>query len=272
MKDETEKEEKTAEAAGGTSEEDKADNAKASDIVSADAHFVKFEGTPVKVSYKDAESEETAEKASEKDERSETVVASSSNGQSKADDSDTTETTEKTKTGTMTWKVLFTSEVNLAAANDTVKKLQKTIEGWSDKTKPIEIGSTIIVTGTEELDLMGCTIKYIGTTGSVFHVTGGTFTLKGNGNISGGKGTKVKWSEIVDRDKTNGEPAGGAVLVDSGATFNMYGGTITDNNATWGGGIAVARGGFLNIYGGTISNNTATSSDNDNLSKNLSNI
>ena len=133
--------------------------------------------------------------------------------------------------------------------------------------KNVVVNSTIELTKNSTLNLNGYTVTYTGTEGSIFHVTGGTFTLEGNGTISGGKGTKVKWTEIVERDTQNGEEAGGAVLVESGAAFTMKGGTITNNSAIWGGGIAVARGGNLNIYGGSITYNTATSSKNDTLPK-----
>ncbi|MCR5178323.1 MAG: hypothetical protein K6C95_05000, partial [Lachnospiraceae bacterium] len=78
------------------------------------------------------------------------------------------------------------------------------------------------------------------------HVMGidGTLTLtdsSGNdsGRITGG----------------NGKYGGG---VSVGGTFNMTGGTISGNEATWGGGVYVVRGGTFSMTGGTISGNEAS--------------
>jgi hypothetical protein len=48
---------------------------------------------------------------------------------------------------------------------------------------------------------------------------------------------------------------GGGVYVDSGCSFVMSGGTISNNTASWGGGVSVSSGTFT-MSGGTISDNT----------------
>ncbi|MBQ6756537.1 MAG: S-layer homology domain-containing protein [Oscillospiraceae bacterium] len=68
------------------------------------------------------------------------------------------------------------------------------------------------------------------------------------GYITGGTGTKTAVS-------TN-QRYGGGVYV-NGGTFNMTGGTIIGNTATYGGGVYVDNGGTFNMNGGTIIGNTA---------------
>lgn len=51
---------------------------------------------------------------------------------------------------------------------------------------------------------------------------------------------------------------GVSVRVNSGGTFNMYGGTITGNVVgEYGGGVYVGKNGIFNMYGGTIADNHA---------------
>jgi hypothetical protein len=62
--------------------------------------------------------------------------------------------------------------------------------------------------------------------------------------------------------KDNGIPGGvngGGVLVDSGGTFSMGGGTISGNTSKYGGGVYVSSGTF-SMSGGTISGNTSKDS------------
>ena len=76
------------------------------------------------------------------------------------------------------------------------------------------------------------------------------------GSISGKTGLSFK-----DDDGTEYVYAGGIGVF---GTFNMYGGSITDNTAGkdgqigYGGGVYVFGGATFNMYGGTISGNTAT--------------
>ena len=71
------------------------------------------------------------------------------------------------------------------------------------------------------------------------------FTLcdcQGDGRVIGGSGVYC----------------GGGVYVSTGSTFNMYGGNIEYNTASYGGGVFVAYGATFNMYGGSISHNTAS--------------
>ena len=102
------------------------------------------------------------------------------------------------------------------------------------------------------LNLGGHSITQVGSNtsdGSVIVVESGrTFTLKGNGSLTGGIGSKEGTYYV-----------GGGVMVIG--TFNMYGGTITGNRASGGngdegGGVWVGNGGTFNMYGGSITNNS----------------
>lgn len=75
--------------------------------------------------------------------------------------------------------------------------------------------------------------------GSVISVTGGTLYVTGEGTITGGNTTGT----------------GGGIYVKSGSTLEIYGNTISGNNAYEGGGIYVV--GSLKIAGGKIANNQA---------------
>ncbi|GMO55439.1 MAG: hypothetical protein Ta2A_00320 [Treponemataceae bacterium] len=59
----------------------------------------------------------------------------------------------------------------------------------------------------------------------------------------------------------DGEASGGGVFINSGSTFNMFGGTVRGNNAETGigGGIYVNNNTVANIRGGEISGNSASS-------------
>ena len=64
--------------------------------------------------------------------------------------------------------------------------------------------------------------------------------------------------ELVDGTLSNNESYyGGAVYISKGATFNMRGGVIENCHAMYGGAIYIEEGGFCNILGGSIINNTA---------------
>ena len=92
---------------------------------------------------------------------------------------------------------------------------------------------------------------------------GATFTLcdcKGSGN---GQNSRIRHSGGTNETYGIGVLVGEKTSVSNGAVFNMYGGTISNNNAYEdyeqdGGGVTV-DGGTFNLYGGTISNNKALS-------------
>ena len=83
--------------------------------------------------------------------------------------------------------------------------------------------------------------------GAGVYVPGGHFILK-SGTISGNR-------------LTNGTTGGGGVEIESAdAVFDMYGGTISNNQAGYGGGVYV-RGATFNFYDGLITGNKALSTD-----------
>lgn len=111
---------------------------------------------------------------------------------------------------------------------------------------------------------------------STFNMYGGSISgnteeaSNGNGGRGGGvrvDGTFNMYGGTITgnttKDGTNIGGQGGGVYVDSGATFNMTGGTIggTDaagaNKASSGGGVYVAQNAKFNMTNGTISGNTA---------------
>ncbi len=116
---------------------------------------------------------------------------------------------------------------------------------------------TITIKGEVVLCLNGHTLTHSGDD-SVIVVESGVFTLRDckndKGCITGGKGHNTG-NNVTD---------GGGVYVCPGATFNMYGGVITGNNASSHGGGVCMRGvadnwyGF-NMYGGKVVNNEAGS-------------
>ena len=112
----------------------------------------------------------------------------------------------------------------------------------------VKINHTIVITGNVTICLNGQTLESIGGNMPVFRVkAGGTLTLT---DCQGNPG-KVKHT---------GDGSGSGVEVESGGTFNMYGGTITGNTAdTYGGGVCVTgTNSKFNMYGGKITDNTAT--------------
>lgn len=68
------------------------------------------------------------------------------------------------------------------------------------------------------------------------------------------KGTLTMYSGVIAKNKAS-TVNGGGILNDTNATFNMYGGSITNNTAKIGGG--VYNLGTMNFLGGSITNNTA---------------
>ena len=105
---------------------------------------------------------------------------------------------------------------------------------------------------TAVIDLAGYTLKGNGS-GSVITVNGGSLTLQnssGSGKVTGGA--------IPEDANQSSWMLGDAVTV-NGGTFEMEGGTITDNNASHCGGVVnVSNGGQFTMTGGEISGNTGT--------------
>ena len=137
----------------------------------------------------------------------------------------------------------------------------------------------IKVTGNKNLTIAngnGETVGTITANGEEGHrvvtiLNGGTVNLIGNVTLTGGNadaggggGVFVHGSNStlnMSAGSISGNTStasGGGVIVKKGAEFNMYGGTITGNEAQGvngnGGGVAVNDGTF-NMYGGTISDN-----------------
>ena len=112
----------------------------------------------------------------------------------------------------------------------------------------ITVEYAIAISGDVTICLNGRTLESKGENMPVFRVEdGSTLTLtdcKGNAG-------KVKHTS---------DGSGSGVRVEGGGTFNMYGGTITQNTAETGGGVYVV-GGTFTMSGGTISGNTADSTD-----------
>jgi len=108
--------------------------------------------------------------------------------------------------------------------------------------------------------------------GGVAVMPGGTFTMNGGriygNNATQGSGGGVRVNSGGTFNMNDGEISGnnlstrtgslqgGGVYVVNGGTATMRGGSISDNTALYGGGVGVS--GRFNMYGGTISSNEAT--------------
>ena len=119
--------------------------------------------------------------------------------------------------------------------------LRTDVENYKDFSV-VKINHTIVIKDNVTICLNGQTLESIGENMPVFRVkAGGTLTLT---DCQGNPG-KVKHT---------GDGSGSGVEVESGGTFNMYGGKITGNTAAKGGGVEVDSGKF-NLYGGEIADN-----------------
>ena len=139
---------------------------------------------------------------------------------------------------------------------------------------------TIVISGSKDITLLpngNVTINRNGLTGQFFNAESGNLTLGESGmaagrtitlNGAGGAtaslivvGTvatsqlKIYDNVVLQNNAITGN--GGAVLIDSNGTFDMYGGTIKNNSASSGGGVYNNSGTF-NMQGGTIGPNEAT--------------
>ena len=148
-------------------------------------------------------------------------------------------------------------------------------------TSDVTISSTWTVPqGTTNLCLDGHTIKGSGVENVIRVEAGCTLTVcdcKTTGTITGGRSYSgyrygagvyvtnghfvLKSGTISGNSLTAGATGGGGVETEGeDAIFDMYGGTICNNEAGYGGGVYV-RGGTFNLYDGIISNNKALSTD-----------
>ena len=126
------------------------------------------------------------------------------------------------------------------------------LEG-AEHSDVLRISHPIVIEEEVTICLNGKTIQSTGA-GTVFQVIGsGKLTLTDCTN----KG------KVQHEDYTSTEQIGSGVEVESGGTFNMYGGTITKNKAPHGGGVYVGEGGTFNMYGtSSITDNTAMDNGN----------
>ncbi|WP_186565770.1 InlB B-repeat-containing protein [Lawsonibacter celer] len=141
-------------------------------------------------------------------------------------------------------------------------------------TADVEIASTWKPADGTFLCLNGCKIKMTGS-GDVIEAKNFTLTdcrttqgeithssdAEGSGVKVTGGGTFNMYGGSITNNKAPSEYNGGGVKVNSG-TFNMYGGSITNNKAPSGyngGGVYIYYSKTFNMYGGTISGNTASS-------------
>ena len=126
-----------------------------------------------------------------------------------------------------------------------------TINGKINDSESVE--SVITINPDAKLTLTDSSTDKTGTiTGGNAYDGGGVFVNAGQFVMEGGilKGNKAT------RD---GSGSGGGVKVAGGGTFNMTGGTITDNEANNGGGVYVAVGSTFTLSGsGQITNNTSS--------------
>ena len=129
----------------------------------------------------------------------------------------------------------------------TYKTFDEAYAATAGKTGTLTLLGDVSVTETMEiaagtnltLDLNGHNITMVGS--SRLFMVRDTFTLKGDGVLSGGSAQN-----------------GGGVYVNENATFTMEGGTISGCSATEnGGGVHITTNGTMNMNGGTITDCTA---------------
>lgn len=127
------------------------------------------------------------------------------------------------------------------------------LSNWSDGSTltlldNVSYANTISVTsGSKTFDLNNHNITKTGDHGSVFCVRGGSLTVNGPGNISGGKGMNDGENEDYHR--------GGGFHVSSSGSVVVNNVTITGNQANWGGGVFVGGSGTFIMNNSVISNN-----------------
>ena len=134
-------------------------------------------------------------------------------------------------------QIIFTKWTNENALPDT--------QGSYYLDKDVTLSTNWIPADGTVLCLNGHSIKAAGNITAIIVNDNRTFTLcdcKGEGTAYG------KITHPVGN-------TGSGVYVRG--TFNMYGGSITNNTANQGGGVYIVNGGAFNLFGGSITNNTA---------------
>ncbi|MCL1900345.1 MAG: hypothetical protein FWG11_07555, partial [Promicromonosporaceae bacterium] len=88
---------------------------------------------------------------------------------------------------------------------------------------------------------------------------GGSTTVTGTGFTpgAGGPAGATAPPRTTTPGRRGGDPWGMAVRVNTGGTFNMHGGTVSDHQAFGGGGAFLLEGGTVNMYQGYVRNNHA---------------
>ena len=114
-----------------------------------------------------------------------------------------------------------------------------------------EFSVIIVVYGTFNL----CDCNSSTGNGKITHSMNGSTRYTGRGvSVSDGSAFNMYGGMISDNEATVG---GGGVYLNSKCTFNMYGGMISNNKSTTDGGGVYAYNGTFNMHDGTITGNTA---------------
>lgn len=174
-------------------------------------------------------------------------------------DEDKNETTEEALK-------LDMASVTVGDETTVYKNFADALSAWVDGStltllNDVIVTDTISVSGgvAKTLDLNGNTITLNSTANEqrVIDVNGNTtvFTLQDSSGNNAGKLTGVS--------PASDDGWSGALYINSGATVNMYGGTIAGNKTTNGAGVWIdgrghAGNAVFNMYGGVITGNTAT--------------
>ena len=139
--------------------------------------------------------------------------------------------------------------------NHTTKHPNVTWKPWSDATKLPNDGYyylTVDVTLKSTWNLGSTANVALDLNGKTVSINTGKNTIESCGNVTL---TDCKGGGKI----THGSQKGLGVHV-YGGTFDMYGGSITDNSSSSGGGGVWMQSGTFNLYGGSISGNNATGS------------
>lgn len=177
--------------------------------------------------------------------------------------------TDSTKTYVFYISGAFSENINTQDINITIRGIN-----GADTDKITGTGSGSVITSGGSLTLKNITVTGgSATNGGGIYFSGTTLTLENStitantattcgggiymyaGTLNMASGLISYNSTISDSDTSQG---GGGICLESGTTFTITSGTISENSATRGGGIH-ANGATVNLAGGTISTNTASS-------------
>ncbi len=220
--------EETTEAASEetTEAEEAADHT--AETANGDAEFVKFSGAVVEVSYKNTGTAKAAEDGGKADASTASNAQKKGTTTVKVKDVSAGQTGKKAKTATMTWKVLFTSDVNLhriAVADEA--GLEDAFDGEYNLIvldESFSVCRTIDVTREVTLDLKGQTLTWNNensNNSSLFRVEeGGVLTITDSSDTVG---------YTVDYDVVRSKPNGGGATkeTEESRMATAKGGTIT---------------------------------------------